>query len=97
MDELLSNFYTPFKSFENRWDPGNYLHLILINISFIWPFLFVFICLLLQFLILNNFYAKKHSTLIESSNKLLFSKSIKKSNNMSLCYLSDDEIVNNKQ
>ena len=34
MDELLSNFYTPFKSFENRWDPGNYLHLILIIFKF---------------------------------------------------------------
>jgi hypothetical protein len=96
MDELLSKFYSPLKSFENRWDPGNYMHLILINVSFIWQFFFVFISLLLQFLILNNYHAKKHSSIIESSNKPLFSKSIKNSNNISLYYLSDDKIDNNK-
>ena len=71
------------------------MHLMFITVSFIWQFLFVFISFLLQFLILNNFYAKKHSTITESSTNPLFSKSIKNSNSMSLYYLSDDEIENN--
>jgi hypothetical protein len=93
--EISFILYPPVESLENRWDPGNHMHLMFITVSFIWHFLFVFISFLLQFLILNNFYAKKHSTIIESYTNPLFLKSIKNSNNMSLYYLSDDEIDNN--
>ena len=83
--------YPPVKSLENRWDPNNQMHLMFITVSFIWNFLFIFISLLLQFIILN-FFTKKHSSTNECFDEPFISKRIKTSNHKKLNNLSDDEI-----
>ena len=55
--------YPPFKFLENRWDSTNHMHIMFITMSYIWHFLFIFIALLLQFIILNHFYGTKYSIL----------------------------------
>ena len=64
--------YPPFKSLENRWDSTNHMHIMFITMSYIWHFLFIFIALLIQFIILNRFYGTKYSIIddIEDAQQL---------------------------
>ena len=66
--------YPPTKSLENRWDPNNHMHIMFITMSYIWHFLFIFISLLIQFIILNNFYGTKYSIVddIEDAQQLVY-------------------------
>jgi hypothetical protein len=64
--------YPPTKSLENRWDPGNHMHIMFVTMSYIWHFLLIFIGLLIQFIILNNLYGTKYSIVedIEDAQQL---------------------------
>jgi hypothetical protein len=67
--------FSPFKALENLWDATNHQHIMFITMSFIWHFLFIFISLLIQFLLLNRLFGTKYSIIedvesIEDSHHL---------------------------
>lgn len=75
--EIAFILYPPIESLENRWSSTDHMSIMFVTMSFIWHFLFIFLALLAQFIILNRLCSTKYSAnydLEDSQQNLLMNE-----------------------